>query len=274
MWEGLTEDTKVTLLAQPDPPEDAEAGLADPTWRLLFLEYVSVNGADAAVVNSIVVLEAMANGQDDLLALFSMVNTEGTHPVPLSDELYPSLAFPSPGAHDYIMFDLKNELVATAATWWWAFRDEAVRIRHWEARTDLVDEWMSHVDENTTEQTIADTQGMPVHSTMSLDDIDRDYCDRLNEYELKELGEGDRVAFRQFEDVVMLGDNYPPAYLTAMDNAGTRSRTPTGGLITMVAKGSTFSAGKISVSYTSPQPDPDNMKAALKRVTKKSISFA
>jgi hypothetical protein len=273
MWEGLDDNTRDTLVQLPDPAEDAATGLADASWRLMFLEYLAANGADAVIINAVVVLETMHNGQDDLMVLFGMVNTEGTHPVPLSDELYPSLAFPTRSSQDFVLADLNRELVALTDDWWAAFRDEAVRIRHWDAREDLIDEWASHVDENTTEATVEQTAGIAVRSTMTLDEVDRAYVDRLNEYELKELDEGGRVGFQQFEDVVMIGENFPPAYLGAMDAAGTRTKTPTNGTITMVAKGSAFSSGKLSVSYGAPYPDPDSMKVALRRVTKKSISF-
>jgi hypothetical protein len=270
MWANLDENTRSAVTAAHDAPTDAGLGLADTTWLPLFYNYLLANAADQTTLNAVLVADAV-NRDETVTNLFAMVNTEGTHPFPIDmDSLYLQLAMPAPGEEDHLANELRSGAGTYTQAWWSVFVQEVTAMREWEARADVIDQWKDEAGENP--EGVDETEGMAVASSLTMADLDAGYIDRLNEYELKELAEGAWADFVQAGAVLLIGDNFPPAYVSAVHTAGSQTQTLAQGQVTMVAKGSTFSAGRISVAYSA-GGDPDNAKVALRRVTKKSIAF-
>jgi hypothetical protein len=134
--------------------------------------------------------------------------------------------------------------------------------RLWENATEYLaqyrDAFAADVDANVgvSDPTMADH--------IDPNDFDQSVIDGVNEYNLKNLDEGGVISFFQARDLVLIGDGFPMEYVRYAANAGT------GGTITMESRGSFGSTGEILVEGSS---DPDSFKAAVRRFSKKKITF-
>ena len=113
----------------------------------------------------------------------------------------------------------------------------------------------------------------PQAQVIDLTDIDWATVESFNEAILKNLGPGESVAFWQTGSQLILGDTQSAAWRMAIERANGYD-PPTGdeqsGWVTMAARGSTFSSGKISVSGNY---EKTGFKTALRRFSNKDVDF-
>jgi len=272
MWPGLSDDTRDFLTSLEDPSGDVEAALGDGNWMWLFSSYLQANGANEQATMTTVAANT-ANGMEPR-DVYELCGPGGAYPLNLDSELAGALENAQHGYDGGIAGRIHIFCVEGLREWWTVFVDEATRIRHWSGRQGLIDEWESHAGDNLTEEQRAQTTGMPVHTTMSVEDLDKSYIDGVNQVALKDLEEGDSLEFKQYLDYVLIGNDFPPAYVQVIETAGDRSWGSTSGIVTMVAKGGTFSTGRLGARFTGAFPDRDNFEAAVARVSKKSVRWS
>ena len=111
----------------------------------------------------------------------------------------------------------------------------------------------------------------PVRQTLTHDRIDRAVVDGYNDSILKGLEKGAYCAYEQSLDVVFLKpvglESIAPGYRAWIADAESYSQ----GFVQMVSKGRGLDPGEIKVTGSR---DPDEFKTAIRRVTKKKVTFA
>lgn len=276
MWPDLTEETRERVKNAGQPAAKMEPQAMDPTQQTLFVEYLSANGVGGEHLELAQFLSARANAAsaEDLLATYGENGVSG---IAWPDHIAQELSGAAQGlGTDSTLFAMEVHGQETLQDWWAAFADEVSRMQNWAGREAGVAEWADPKNRPSeapplTEEQQAGLAARPVTTTMTMDQIDQSYLDSVNEYNLKALEEGGYIEYRFFGGKLLVGPetgSFAPAYVQVFEyEAETVS-----GHIMMKSKGGTFSSGEIMVSgFTG---DQSAFKAAIRRFSKKSVTFA
>jgi hypothetical protein len=111
----------------------------------------------------------------------------------------------------------------------------------------------------------AATPSAPQNAPLTRARIDQAVVDNVNQVELKDLAEQSLIGFSMSDDLLLIGDKHPQAYLKFVtDNGGHQ------GMLKMEARGSAFKTGEVWVEEAD-WFDEKKLLAAIQRFSKKKL---
>jgi hypothetical protein len=247
-WQYIDQGTHQWLAAAGNPPGSIEGVLGDPGWATVYMRWAD---------------EYCLTVQDvDLQSASQMIVS--MHEGQTLQQLWDKYASPDSGEnlqienHDaQLHTDFDNAVRGQGDA-------EDVQGRLWNYLVGYLrqyyDPFVADVDQLVG---VSDPQ---VAGHIDPRDFDQSVIDGVNEHNLKQMQDpGSVISFFQARELVLIGDGFPMEYVRYAANAGS------GGTITIVSRGGIGSTGEILVEGAS---DQDRFKEAIRRFSKKKITFA
>lgn len=287
MWQNLSDDVRKAIeAAGPAPGVTLVTDLENyPEHYELFFQYFNDNCSDADALNVWSCFWWLTN-KDLSLRPYGRRGNRAVEVDQFWEAFGPDGASPIAWPAEVTDWFAQSEQwdAAVAGAWRPAWDDEEDPSGpEWDAYSELADqraEWSaenpvplraafehSHRTVREWYRAFADEVARMAGLAMTYADLDLDYIDSLNTYNLDQLPAGEGVTCLGHGPYVLIGE-FPPGYVNAVASYD----QSWWGTVTMTAKGSRFNPGTVTITGC----DGDNQrwfKEAFRRVSKKAVKY-